>query len=50
MLAVIAPCINYLSSLKIKKVFEELTSVIKEKRAINFSKYQERISSVFSGS
>jgi CheY-like chemotaxis protein len=50
MLAVIAPCINYLSSLKIKKVFEELTSVIKEKRAINLSKYQERISSVFSGS
>ncbi len=50
MLAVVAPCINYLSSLKIKRVFEEITSVIKEKRAINFSKYHERIVGIFSGS
>jgi CheY-like chemotaxis protein len=50
MLAVIAPCLNYLTSLKIKKVFEELTAAIKDKKAINLDKYHERISSVFSGS
>ncbi len=50
MLAVIAPCINYLTSLKIKKVFDELTAAIKDKKVINLGRYHERISSCFSGS
>ncbi len=50
MLAVIAPCISYLASLNIKKVLMELTTAIKTKKAIVLEKYQERISSIFSGS
>ncbi|NMC03949.1 MAG: response regulator [Candidatus Lokiarchaeota archaeon] len=48
MLAVIAPCISYLVSLHIKKVFEELTSAIKQKKQIDLEKYHQKILTAFS--
>jgi CheY-like chemotaxis protein len=43
MLAVVAPCISYLMSLNIKKVFEDLTSTIKAKKGEQLKKFQEKI-------
>jgi len=49
MLAVIAPCISYLASLSIKKVFEEITVSIKAKRSFTLQNYQKAISTLISG-
>ena len=48
MIALIAPKINYLESLKIRKVFEEFSVKIKKKKDLDFKRYWDRISETIS--
>jgi len=50
MLGVIHPCISYLASLSIRKVFQELSGLIKKKTAVDMSKFHARISKILMGS
>nr|MDO8115159.1 response regulator [Candidatus Sigynarchaeota archaeon] len=46
MLAVIHPCLSYLISLGIKKVFLEITWLIKSKKQVDLNKYQEQVTTL----
>lgn len=48
MIALIAPKINYLESLKIMKVFEEFSVKIKKKKDLDFKRYWDKISETLS--
>ena len=48
MIALIAPKINYLESLKIRKVFEDFSLKVKKKKGLDLKIYWDRISEIFS--
>lgn len=50
MLGVIYPCISYLASLNIAKVFQELSGLIKAKKTFDISKFHARISKILMSS
>jgi CheY-like chemotaxis protein len=48
MIALIAPKINYLESLKIRKIFEDFSLKVKKKKGLDLKIYWDRISEIFS--